>query len=154
VPPVVIVEFLSPGTEAEDLGPFSPKPSIRAVGRPPGKFTVYEQILKVPNYIIYNKENQQLRYFRLVNGQYQEQVLSVQNPCLWIPEINLGLGLWNGKFRGIDQSWLRWCDTQGNWQLTEAEAERQAGAADRQEKEKLATYLRSIGIDPDNLPPV
>jgi Uma2 family endonuclease len=154
VPPVVIVEFLSPGTEAEDLGPFAPKPSIRAAGRPPGKFTVYEQILKVPNYIVYNKENQQLRYFRLVNGQYQEQVLSVQNPRLWIPEINLGLGLWDGKFRGIDQSWLRWCDGQGNWQLTEAEAERQAGAADRQEKEKLAAYLRSIGIDPDNLPPI
>jgi Uma2 family endonuclease len=101
VPPVVIVEFLSPGTEAEDLGPFAPKPAPRKAGRPPGKFSVYEQILKVPNYIVYNKENQQLRYFRLVNGQYQAQVLASHNPRLWIPEINLGLGLWDGKFRGI-----------------------------------------------------
>ncbi len=62
-------------------------------------------------------------------------------------KIKLGLGLWDGKFRRIDPSWLRWCDAQGNWQPTEAEAE-------RQEKEKLANYLRSIGIDPDNLPPI
>jgi Putative restriction endonuclease len=160
VPPVVVVEFLSPGTEADDLGPFAPKTVTRAAGRPPGKFTLYEQILRVPNYILFDEETGQIRYFRLVNGQYQEQPVATQNPRLWIPEVKLGLGRWNGPFRALMQDWLRWCDAQGNWLPTEAEelrqerdVERQAQAIERQAKEKLEQYLRSIGIDPNNLPP-
>jgi Uma2 family endonuclease len=110
VPPVMVVEFLSPGTEADDLGPFAPKPVPRTAGRPPGKFTVYEQILQVPNYVVFDEETGILRYFHLVNGQYQEQAIAAQNPRIWIPELNLGLGLWHGEFRALSQNWLRWCD--------------------------------------------
>jgi Uma2 family endonuclease len=183
IPPVLIVEFLSPGTEAEDLGRFATKPPATAKpGKPPHKFTVYEEILKIPNYVVFDESTQRIRYFRLINGRYQEQALAAQNPRLWIPEINLGLGLWPGAFRHAPQLWLRWCDAQGNWLLTEAETERQAkemerrakevaqqageaerrakeavqqaGEVERQEKERLANYLRSLGLDPDNLPPI
>jgi Uma2 family endonuclease len=161
VPPVVVVEFLSPGTEADDLGPFALKPVPRTAGRPPGKFTVYEQILRVPNYVVFNEETGVIRYFRLINGQYQEQPIAAQNPRLWIPEVDLGLGLWHGEFRALTLDWLRWCDAQGNWRLTDSETERQAKEAERQakeverqEKERLANYLRSLGLDPDNLPPI
>ncbi|NJM45269.1 MAG: hypothetical protein HC860_03175 [Alkalinema sp. RU_4_3] len=145
IPPVVVVEFLSPNTEADDLGRFASKPPPVIQGNPPGKFTVYETILQIPNYIVFNESTNQLRYFRLIAGKYQEQPLTAQTPLLWIPEINLGLGLWLGGGRGLYQNWLRWCDAQGNWLQTEAEQE-------RSQKEKLAQYLRSIGIDPDNLP--
>lgn len=148
VPPVVVVEFLSPSTEAEDLGRFAPKPPAPPKpGKPPHKFTVYEEILKIPNYVVFGEKTNHLRYFRLVNGHYQEQSLNPQNPRLWIPEINLGLGVWTGAFRRAPQPWLRWCDAQGNWLLTEGEIE-------RQEKERLADYLRSLGLDPNNLPPI
>jgi Uma2 family endonuclease len=190
VPPILVVEFLSPGTEAEDLGRFATKPpTATKPGKPPHKFTVYEEILKIPNYVVFDESTQRIRYFRLINGRYQEQPLTTQNPRLWIPEINLGLGLWSGAFRRAPQRWLRWCDTQGNWLLTEGEierqaketaqqaqeverqakeAERQAKETERQakevaqqaqevaqrEKERLANYLRSLGLDPDNLPPI
>jgi Uma2 family endonuclease len=175
VPPVIVVEFLSPGTEAEDLGRFAPKPTTPKPGKPPGKFTVYEQILQVPNYVVYDEATSQVRHFRLVNGRYQLQPIATQSPQIWIAEIGCGLGRWSGSFRGITQTWLRWCDAQGNWLLTEAEAERAETAAERAkteieraekeveraekeveraEKEKLARYLRSIGVDPDNLPGV
>jgi Uma2 family endonuclease len=168
VPPVIVVEFLSPGTEAEDLGPFAPKPTIAKSGNPPGKFTVYEQILQVPNYVVFDESTRQLRHFRLVNGRYQPQPIAPQSPQIWVPEIGCGLGLWSGDFRAIGLTWLRWCDAQGNWLATEAEierrakeaaqraneTERQAKETERAEKEKLARYLRSIGIDPDNLPGV
>jgi Uma2 family endonuclease len=161
IPPAIVIEFLSPGTESDDLGRFASKlpGSVPKPGRPPGKFVVYEQILKVPNYIVYNETNQQLRYFKLVDGRYQEQLISSNPPSLWIPELKIGLGLWTGPYRHITQKWLRWCDIDGNWLLTETETERgakeferSAKERERAEKEKLATYLRSIGIDPNNLP--
>jgi hypothetical protein len=40
---------------------------------------------------------------------------------VWIPELDLGLGLWQGAFQGIERLWLRWYDAQGNWIPTEAE---------------------------------
>ncbi|MGI0492666.1 Uma2 family endonuclease [Alkalinema pantanalense CENA528] len=174
VNPVMVIEFLSPGTEAEDLGPFAARPlPTQQPGKPPSKFTVYEQILQIPNYIVFQQETNQLRYFRLVNGRYTEQAIAPENPFIYIPEIRLGLGLWHGTFRGIPQSWLRWCDAAGHWLLTETEIERQAKEQERQAKERerqakeqaeqrvmqeqqararLEAYLRSQGIDPDNLP--
>jgi Uma2 family endonuclease len=175
IPPAIVIEFLSPGTEGDDLGRFASKlPGASSKpGRPPGKFIVYEQILQVPHYIVFNETTGQLRYFRLVDGRYQEQVIASTLPSLWIPELKIGLGLWNGSYRHMSQRWLRWCDRDGNWLPTEterecrakerersakewerAEKERERSEKEREraEKEKLMTYLRSIGIDPNNLP--
>lgn len=159
IPPVIVIEFLSPGTEDDDLGRFASKLPGAASGKIPGKFIVYEQILKVPNYIVFNKTTGQLRYFKLINDRYQEQIIASRSPSLWIPELNIGLGLWYGAYRHMSRDWLRWCDGAGNWLLTETERERSDKEHERSEKEhersqkeKLATYLRSIGIDPDNLP--
>jgi Uma2 family endonuclease len=126
VVPTVVIEFLSPGTESEDLGRFSPKsPSESrtvASGKPPAKFVVYEEILKIPNYIVFDDETKRLRFFRLVNDRYQEQLISPDNPRLWIPELNLGLGLKTEPFRSITQPWLRWCDQSGTFFPTPTES--------------------------------
>jgi Uma2 family endonuclease len=135
VAPIVIVEFLSPGTEAEDLGPFATNPKVRQPGQPPQKFEVYEQIVQVPNYIVFDETRGRLRFFRLVQGRYQEQAIAATNPKLWIPELEIGLGIWQGEFRGLTQDWLRWCDREGNFFPTEAEAERSAKEAERAAKE-------------------
>jgi len=114
IPPVIAIEFLSPGTESEDLGHFAAKPPKPRPNKPPGKFTVYEQILKVPNYIVFDEDSAQLRFFRLYQGGYQEQRISPTNPRLWIPELDLGLALWSGTYRDSYQPWLRWCDRAGH----------------------------------------
>jgi hypothetical protein len=56
---------------------------------------------------------------------------------------------------------LRWWDTDGNLLLTGDERavkaeeialqERQEKLQERQQKEKLETYLRSIGVNPDEI---
>jgi Uma2 family endonuclease len=111
--PSVIIEFLSPGTDDEDLGRFAPKPPIDRPGKPPSKFTVYEKILKIPHYFVYDKLTTVLRYFKLVNDLYQEQPIASTAPQVWIPELKIGLVLWNGEYRNTRQPWLRWCDATG-----------------------------------------
>lgn len=135
-PPYVAIEFLSPGTEAEDLGRFyedaSRVPDARATAstgegeppsdaKPPGKLEVYERYLRVPHYLVYSRETQRLRYFKLDGGRYQEQPLRQENPLVWLPDLELGLGLWQGVFEAAAGNWLRWCDRAGNWLLTDAE---------------------------------
>ena len=120
--PTVVIEFLSPGTEAEDLGRFTSKVQRSKLGKPPAKFVVYEEILKIPNYIVFDEATQRLRFFRLVNQCYQEQTIEPDNPRLWIPELNLGLGLTMCSVRGVQGFWLRWCDQEGNFYPTPAEA--------------------------------
>lgn len=178
VDPFVVVEFLSPRTEAEDLGPYYeatyPSPvttetltdAANGNGReasqvtPPGvdplpeKWEVYERILKVPYYFVFSRYNNQLRFFKLVGGRYQEQTLNDRNPLVWIEELELGLGLWDGEYDGIHRLWLRWCDRDGVWIPTDAELlEQEARRAEQeaQRAERLAAYLRSQGIDPDEL---
>lgn len=162
--PQVVVEFLSPSTEKEDLGRFyqesdrinipsdTPQvlaPSVEA--SPPSKFEVYETYLQVPHYIVYSRYTQRLRYFRLIDSRYQEQPLPSTNPLIWLDDFNVGLGVWQGEFDGVPSYWLRWCDAVGNWFWTDTEAERIAKERAQQRADQLAERLRSLGVDPDAL---
>ena len=72
-----------------------------------------------------------------------------------MPEVGLGIGRYRGIFAGIQQELLCWYDEQGNRYLTADENafyQQQRAEQERQRAEKLAQYLRSIGVDPDNLP--
>lgn len=73
----------------------------------------------------------------------------------WISEIGLGIGRYQGRVAGIPQELLSWYDQQGDRYLTpeeQAQQERLRAEQERQRAEQLAQYLRSLGIDPDNLP--
>ncbi len=122
--PLVVVELLSPCTRNEDLGNTKAQPNS-----PPTKWQVYEHILGVPYYILFDRYTDQLRVCKLVGSQYEELVLA---PKVWVPELKLGLGLWSGDYRGISRLWLRWYDEQGDWVLTEAEQERRLKEQERQ----------------------
>ena len=152
VNPFVIVERLSPGTAAEELAPYAdeakveeksplaPVPNgfiflrapvetptnddIQQVEPIPSKWEVYEQILRVPYYVVFSRYTDQLRFFKLVGASYQEQVLDSTNPRIWIPELKVGLGLWQGEYDWISRLWLRWYDARG-WIPTDTENERQ-----------------------------
>ena len=181
--PFVVVELLSPGTEKEDLGEIDqeklPPESEEVVdngqalepqtkNKPPRKWDVYEQILRIPYYVVFSRYTNQLRAFKLDGAHYQE--LELQESRLWIRELDLGLGLWQGEYQGIERLWLRWYDAQGNWILTEAEQERQRAEQERQRVEQerqraeqerqraeqaesklesLIQRLRDSGIDPE-----
>ncbi|OCR02710.1 hypothetical protein BCD67_05865 [Oscillatoriales cyanobacterium USR001] len=104
VNPLVAVELLSPGTEDEDLGVTESE-----VGKPPTKWQVYEQILQIPYYLVFSRSSDRLRVFSLNRNRYREQLLSTSR--FWIPELELGLGLWFGSYQGCHRLWLRWYDT-------------------------------------------
>jgi Uma2 family endonuclease len=76
----------------------------------------------------------------------------------WLPEVGLGLTLWQGPFEGTHQTWLRWCDQHGQVLPTgaeRAEAERRradeatARASEATARaERLAAQLRALGMEP------
>jgi Uma2 family endonuclease len=115
ISPSAIVELLSPGTEKEDLGA-----TARDRNEPPTKWEVYEQILQVPYYVVFNRSNNELQAFHLVAGKYQE--LKLKEPRIAMPELGLSLGVWRGEYQGINRLWLRWYDGKGDLILTDAEA--------------------------------
>ncbi|HIK44273.1 MAG TPA: Uma2 family endonuclease [Leptolyngbyaceae cyanobacterium M65_K2018_010] len=140
VTPFLVVELLSPGTEAEDLGQ-----TLREVNQPPTKWQVYEQILRIPYYAVYDRYENQFRLFQLVGTRYQEMVLSDQR--FWFEELALGLGVWPGEYQDTVGQWLRWYDVQGIWVPTAAERADQQ----RQRADRLAERLRELGLDPDEV---
>ncbi|EDX83779.1 conserved hypothetical protein [Synechococcus sp. PCC 7335] len=159
VNPYLIIELISPGTEDEDLGK-----TISPPESPPNKWTVYEQILQVPYYVVFNRYTDELKVFKLEAGQYRQQTLSDNR--FWIPELEIGIGLWHGTYRqGNLRLWLRWYGESGEWLLTRAEAERQRAEAEKQRAEvekqranaleaKLAALqaqMKRQGIDLDTL---
>ncbi len=145
VDPFLVVELLSPGTEQEDLGK-----TLREVNRPPTKWEVYEHILRAP-YVVYDRYENRLRTFQLIGTRYE--AISLLENRLWLEELELGLGLWQGSYQQTTGLWLRWYNAAG-WVLTrgeKTEQERQRAEQEYQRAERLAEYLRSQGIDPDNL---
>jgi Uma2 family endonuclease len=170
VSPYIVVELLSPGTEKEDLGQ-----TLRDAQKPPGKWEVYEQILRVPYYAIFDRYESKFRMFELKGGVYTE--VELVNDRFWIAELELGLGVWIGNFKGVEMPWLRWYDSNGNWILTSVEkefqraeqqrkrAEQESLRAEQQRKraeqeslraeqekrakERLIAQLRALGIEPE-----
>lgn len=132
VAPYVIVELLSPGTEKEDFG----ETDLPEPGEPPRKWDVYEQILKVPYYLIYGRYTNELHAYHLQKGQYRK--LQVTGQGVWLPRAQLGIGVWKGKYDATEGLWLRCYDAQGNWIPTEketSERERREKEQERREKE-------------------
>ncbi len=72
---------------------------------------------------------------------------------MWIEELQLGLGVWQGSYQKVTEQWFRWYDGAGNWILTPEESQRQqAGqvAVERQRADRLLAQLRALGVEPDD----
>ena len=63
---------------------------------------------------------------------------------LWLPGVELGLRLWEGRYEDHENTWLRWTDATGTPISTGAERADQ----ERQRAERLAEQLRSLGAEP------
>ncbi|MEM1392089.1 MAG: Uma2 family endonuclease [Cyanobacteria bacterium P01_H01_bin.150] len=151
IDPTVVVELLSPGTEKEDLGQ-----TLREVNQPPTKWEVYERILRIPYYIIFDRYTDNLQVFQNIAGRYQE--LNLTESRVWLPSLELGIGLWQGTYQDIDRLWLRWYDGQGNFIPTPTEQVEQQRSSTQQQLEqerakaqRLAAKLRELGVNPEEL---
>jgi Uma2 family endonuclease len=123
--PELLIEVVS-NTEGEELG---------------NKKRLYAQ-LGIPIYAVWDPfkiiSQTRLQVFGLNAGTYEPI------PPGWIPKVGLGLTIWAGKFEGVDQDWLRWCNQQGALLLT---GEERAQIADER-AERLAAQIRKLGIEP------
>jgi len=132
VVPILVLEMVShtPGGEYEE------------------KRNIYAR-LGVLYYVVYNPEfgqrdgHQLFEVYKLVNGVYELQ----SGEPFWMPEVGLGLGRCQMTFGNVVQEQLDWFDYGGERYLTAEERVEQQ----RQEKERMVRYLRSLGIDPERL---
>jgi Uma2 family endonuclease len=127
--------------------------------------------MRVPYYVVFDPErllsDEVLTIYRLEGLSYR------RHESLQLPEIHLGLTLWEGVFEEAPQTWLRWTDEQGALILTgkelaeheraekereRAEKERERAEKERERAEKeaalqraerLAAQLRALGYEPD-----
>lgn len=164
--PIVPDAFLSVGVERRKGGKsrksyavweeneIVPILTLEMVSHTPGgeyddKMAIYAK-LGVLYYVIYNPEywrrdqHQPFEVYKLIEGNYQLQI----GEPYWMPEIGLGIGRYQGAVGGIPIELLSWYDERGTRYLTSEEQAEQ----ERIRAEQLAQYLRSLGIDPDNLP--
>jgi Uma2 family endonuclease len=133
--PNVVIELLSSSTATMDKGT---------------KKQLYQDVWRVPEYYWFHPETMEFAGFRLVGGTYVAIALTEHGRLL---SEQLGLEL------GIHEHQLRWFSTDGvliplpeEAERQRAEQERQRAEQERQRVEKLESYLRSQGIDPNNLP--
>jgi Uma2 family endonuclease len=102
--PTIVMEFLS-DTDASE---YSIKPTY-----PPGKWFFYEQVLQVPNYVIFDPDTGALEVYRLNDsGRYQLRQPDTNNRYQ-ISDIGLFLGVWQGTRENWTGYWLRWWDEKG-----------------------------------------
>jgi Uma2 family endonuclease len=140
--PNVVIELLSSSTATVDKG---------------AKKQLYQDIWRVPEYYWFHPETMEFAGFSLVCGAYTAMA-STGSGRLQSEQLGLELG--------IHERQLRWYRTDGTLvplpeeaahqqveqERQRAEQEHQRAEQERQRVEKLESYLRSQGIDPDNLP--
>lgn len=123
-------------------------------------------VIRVAYYVIFDPElhlgDEVLTIYRLDGLSYR------RHDSLQLPEVKLGVTLWEGEFEGFQDTWLRWTDEQGNliptgkesaereaaekeYERAEKERERAEKEAALEKTEKLAARLRALGLDPDAL---
>jgi len=103
----------------------------------PGKFWVYERVMRIPYYGIYQVNNGRLEVYRLIDGYYQLLELN-QRGHFPIAPLGVELGLWQGSYQNQTMLWLRWWDEEGNLVLIgdeRAELERLRGEQQRERAE-------------------
>jgi Uma2 family endonuclease len=171
--PLIAIEFASgDGTEERDQTPLLR--TEEGTTQKPGKFWVYERIVRIPYYAIYVISTAELEVYNWVNGRYQ-RLEANERGHYPIAHLGVELGIWEGNYQNQAQRWLRWWDSSGTLLLSgseqakleclykeqaqeQAEAERERAEAEReradreqQQRERLEAYLRAQGIDPTQI---
>ena len=141
-PPDVVIEIVSNrnGAEAGD------------------KKTKYAH-MRVGYYVIFDPKrhlgDEALTIYRLEGVGYRK------HESMRLPELNLGLTLWDGEFENVHDKWLRWTDENNNLISTgremalELRAQKEKESTEKEEAQeradKLAAMLQRLGRDPDQV---
>jgi Uma2 family endonuclease len=152
IAPTIALEFASgDGSEERDQTPLSYAEEGATIR--PGKFWVYERIMRIPYYGIFFVNSGELELYQLVGVRYQRMIPNERGHYP-IPPMEVEVGVWEGAYQNQTQRWLRWWDLQGNLLLTGTEralmAEQRAESAE-QKALRLAERLHEMGIDPDSI---
>ncbi|NJK30380.1 MAG: Uma2 family endonuclease [Acaryochloris sp. SU_5_25] len=140
--PNVVIELLSSSTATVDQG---------------AKQKLYQDVWRVPDYFWFHPETMEFAGFHLVNGRY-EAIIPTDKGWLWSEQL--------GLYLGIHEQQLRWLSADGDLiplpeeqeRRAKEQAQQRAEQAEfretqvQQKQERLAAFLRSQGIDPDQLP--
>jgi Uma2 family endonuclease len=166
--PLIAIEFVSGnGDEERDD---TPPPKV-------GKFWVYEQAIKIPFYAIYEVRKASVDVYQLINGRYA-RILPNQRGHYAIAPMGVELGIQEKGSIPWLRWWDRdgnllltaeervivveaIAEQERNEKLQEriakqeaeaiADQERLIALQERNKNEKLAAYLRSLGLDPDEI---
>jgi len=148
IAPTIVLEFASAdGSEERDRTPLF-RTNGNLVSKP-GKFWVYEQVMRIPYYGIYTVNSGKLEVYHLVDARYEKMSPNDRGHYPIVP-MEVELGVWSGAYQNQTQKWLRWWDNQGNLLLIgqeEAEKERAEKEKERQKREQLVAKLRSLSAD-------
>ena len=142
ITPVIALEFAwGDGSEERDQTPLS-RFEARESGKP-GKFWIYEQVMRIPYYGIYLITSGQFELYHLTDTTYQRMNPNERGHYKIAP-MQVELGVWQGIYQNQpEQPWLRWWDGQGNLLLTGQEAAQQ----ERQKRLLLTEKLRSLSSE-------
>lgn len=157
--PNVVIELLSPSTEANDRGP---------------KMRVYARALRVPEYFLFDPETNVVEGYTLDTSRWEYTPMERDVDGGYHSEqLGLGLHVVPGTVMGLTTEWLRWTTPQGEVlpngpelaaqeharaalersraEQEHARAEQERSRADREadRARRLADQLRSMGVDPD-----
>ncbi|MGL5083691.1 MAG: Uma2 family endonuclease [Microcoleaceae cyanobacterium] len=167
--PLIALEFASGDGSAErDITPLWA--DAEGTIQKPGKCWVYEQILRIPYYGIFEISSNSLEVYHLVDFSYQ-RLIPNERGHYSIKPLGVELGLWQGTYQNQTQLWLRWWDLEGNLLLIgneraelekqraeqaqrqaeqaqhQVDLERQRTAKAEQKAAKLAERLRAMGVN-------
>jgi Uma2 family endonuclease len=138
--PDFIIELTSTSTEADDKG---------------AKKEIYEQILRVSEYLCYNPQTNELVGWRLQAGHYVD-IRPNEQGWIWSEELELWVGTWWGEYLGRPNRWLRFFDSAGRLVLAEWEAEAEAHRIEAEARRaaeaeiaRLKAKLKELGQSED-----
>ena len=155
VAPLIVLEFVSGnGAEERDRTPLLRSGQQETK---PGKFWIYENVIRPAFYGIYEVTKASVEVYHLIEDRYQ-LVAANERGHYPIAPLGVELGIWQGRYQNVELPWLRWWDSAGNLLLSGAErAQQEQQRADREQEraqqaedqlEQLRAQLRSAGIEP------
>ncbi|AUT02451.1 hypothetical protein CLI64_19785 [Nostoc sp. CENA543] len=129
--PDVVIELLSASTASTDKNE---------------KMLIYQNQMRVLEYFWYDPFNaDDLAGFSLQKGVYLPIVKNNQNQLV-SQSLQLGLQFWQGNYKGIDATWLRWANLQGELLPTPEEKERQRADNAQSQLRQTARNLLETGM--------
>ncbi|MCC5629237.1 Uma2 family endonuclease [Nostoc sphaeroides CHAB 2801] len=124
--PDIVIELLSDSTAQADKN---------------FKKLIYQNQMRVPEYFWYDPFNpDDLAGFSNDKGVYQPIAANAQNQLV-SQSLGLALQLWQGNYKGINATWLRWAMSLGELLPTPEEKERQRAEQERQRADKAESQL-------------